>query len=91
MRMCSLHGSDQVSGIDPVFMVWRSIKGACRLSVAQIPVAYEYADMFPKNLPGLSPSHEINFMIELCLQFLVGLQMTAQQLVIACERLKIRG
>ncbi|KAK8934655.1 hypothetical protein KSP39_PZI014259 [Platanthera zijinensis] len=38
---------------------------APKASVSEVPVVSEYADVFPKDLPGLPPQREIDFAIEL--------------------------
>ena len=37
------------------------------IDVQSIPIAREYLDMFPRELPGLPPEREVEFTIELAL------------------------
>jgi len=36
-----------------------------QLSVKQVPIVQEFADVFPEELPGLPPKREVDFSIEL--------------------------
>ena len=31
-----------------------------------VPIACDFFDIFPENLPGLPPPHEVEFTIDLC-------------------------
>lgn len=58
---------DQISGIDPVFMVCWSVEGVCRPSIKHILIIYKYVNVFLEDLLRLLSSHELEFMIELVL------------------------
>ncbi|CAN6445068.1 unnamed protein product [Victoria cruziana] len=60
-----LRGSDAVRRADPIFIVTWTAEGIAEPKVEEIPVVQEYADVFPKELPGLSPEREIEFTIAL--------------------------
>jgi hypothetical protein len=46
----------------------RAVERICATSVKEIcdiPVVYEFSDIFPDDLPGLPPDREVEFVIEL--------------------------
>jgi hypothetical protein len=41
------------------------VTDAKEVDISTVPIASEYPDIFPDELPGLPPSHDIEFYIEL--------------------------
>ncbi|CAN6465527.1 unnamed protein product [Victoria cruziana] len=50
---------------DPIFIISWVAEGTIELQLDQIPVVQDYIDIFPKDLPGLPPEREVEFIIEL--------------------------